>query len=117
MSRSPAINRNLNDLQQMLDEVADRAVVRMVAAASVTGIIPPRKFLTNMEAAARIGCEPETLSKMRSHKQGPPWTGKGQFTRYTVDAVDDWLANMPRAAKDDSDVIRIGFPKEAISCD
>jgi predicted DNA-binding transcriptional regulator AlpA len=96
MSRTSAAARDLNNLSQMLDEVADQAVARMIAAVGKAGVIPPRRFLTNAEAAQRLGIQAETLSKMRSAKEGPQWTGSGHFTRYEVSAIDEWFAKLPR---------------------
>jgi hypothetical protein len=96
MSRTSAAARDLNNLAQMLDECADQAVARMIAAVATAGVIPPRRYLTNAEAAQRIGIEADTLSKMRSAKEGPEWTGSRHLTRYLVSAVDEWIANLPR---------------------
>jgi hypothetical protein len=96
MSRTSAAAPDLNNLEQRCTYIADQAVVRMTAAIAKAGVIPPRRWLTNGEAAQRIGIQPETLSKMRSAKEGPPWTGSGHLTRYEVSAIDEWFAKLPR---------------------
>jgi hypothetical protein len=96
MSRTSAAARDLNNLSHLIAENADQAVARMMAAVATAGVIPPRRFLTNAEAAQRLSIKPETLSKMRAAKEGPPWTGSGHFTRYEVSAIDEWFANLPR---------------------
>jgi hypothetical protein len=100
MSRTSAAARDLNNLSQTIDESNDRAMERLINAIGTAGVIPPRRYLTNAEAAQRLSIQPETLSKMRSAKEGPPWVGAGHFTRYEVSAIDEWFANLPR--KDDA---------------
>jgi hypothetical protein len=100
MSRTSAAAPSIDTLSQMADEAAIRGSRLTLAAVATAGVIPPRRYLTNAEAAQRLSIKPETLSKMRSAKEGPPWVGAGHFTRYEVSAIDEWFANLPR--KDDA---------------
>jgi hypothetical protein len=89
--RVPVSNAAINDMNALLaDAVA--AGIQLVAR----GVIAPKVWLTNIEAADRLGLQPDTLSKMRGHGEGPPWTGTRQLIRYHVDAVDKWMAELPR---------------------
>jgi len=67
--------------------------------AAANSLVPPRKFLTNVQTAARLDVEPDTLSLWRSKGEGPAHVGSGKLVRYAVTAVDDWLAALPRADK------------------
>ena len=52
-------------------------------------------FLTEEEAAAKIGITSGTLRNWRSQGRGPRWVKNpdtGRFFGYTQEAVDEWLA-------------------------
>jgi hypothetical protein len=89
--RTPVSNSSLTDMNSLLcDAVA--AGIQLVAR----GVIAPRVWLTNIEAAERLSLQPDTLSKMRKFGEGPEYTGSRQLIRYHVDAVDAWIAEQPR---------------------
>jgi hypothetical protein len=88
----------LNDsLDDILNKAVERTATRVLLAAA-NSLVPPKKFITNVEAAARIGVTPDTLSVWRSQGEGPQHVGSGKLVRYAVTAVDDWLAALPTAA-------------------
>jgi hypothetical protein len=96
MATAPIFNDNLEDL---LNKVATSTAHHVLLAAA-DGLVPPRKFLTNTQAAVRLGpIEPDTLSLWRSKGLGPPWVGSGKMVRYAVTAIDDYIAALPRAEK------------------
>jgi hypothetical protein len=94
-SVAPRFNDNFED---MINEVAARTATRVLLAAA-NSLVPPKKFLQNVEAAARIGIEADTLSLWRSKGEGPAHVGSGKLVRYSVVEVDRWLAALPRAEK------------------
>lgn len=79
------------------EELLNDAVRRGIAAAA-NSVIPPKKYVTNIEAAARLDITPDTLSLWRHEGKGPVHVGSGKLVRYAVVAVDAWLAAMPTVA-------------------
>jgi hypothetical protein len=80
-------------IQDLLNEA-----VRLGIAAAANGIVPPKNFLTNSEAAIRLDVEADTLTLWRSKGKGPEHVGEGKMVRYSVKAVDDYIAALPTIA-------------------
>jgi predicted DNA-binding transcriptional regulator AlpA len=54
-----------------------------------------KPFLSEDEAASKLGISPGTLRNWRSQGRGPHWATNpdtGRFFGYTSEAVDEWLA-------------------------
>ncbi|MCT3000393.1 DNA-binding protein [Propionibacterium freudenreichii] len=52
--------------------------------------------MDSREIAAYLKVSESTLSRWRSAGQGPPFLRLGGIARYRIDAVDAWLAVLPR---------------------
>ena len=90
--------RLTDNLEDLVNAACERTATRVLLAAAGS-FIPPRKFLTNVQTAQRLDIEPDTLSLWRSRGEGPAHVGSGKLVRYSVDAIDAWLAALPRAEK------------------
>lgn len=55
-------------------------------------------MLTTKEAAAKVGCAPITLAKLRCHGGGPLFFKVGRSVRYAPADLDEWLATKRRAS-------------------
>ena len=47
-------------------------------------------YLTEKEAAFRIGVKPVTLRQWRRRKTGPPYTKQGATIQYNIAALRQW---------------------------
>ncbi|TFC26401.1 DNA-binding protein [Cryobacterium sp. TMT2-18-3] len=57
---------------------------------STTTAQEPSPFLTEAQAAARIGVVPKTLRNWRSAGTGPTALRLGRSVRYHIDSLDGW---------------------------
>jgi len=59
------------------------------------------KFLTPEEAAAYLGCKPQTLSVWRCTKRYPlPFVRIGRLVKYRVEDLDKWIARRTVGAEE-----------------
>ncbi len=57
--------------------------------------IAPR-LLRTRQAAAYCGFSKSTFEKMRVFGGGPAFTRRGSAVYYSIQDIDDWIANLPR---------------------
>jgi len=84
----PGVQSNA-ELEYLVDRIVASAIARIES-----GALKP--FLTSKECALVLGITPEKLCSMRTHGEGPPWSGAGKWTRYERRAVLTWIADLPR---------------------
>lgn len=51
-------------------------------------------LMDSREVAAYLKVSESTLSRWRTDEKGPPFLRMGGITRYRLDAVNAWLANL-----------------------
>lgn len=56
--------------------------------------VPPSPLLDSREVATYLKVSESTLSRWRTERTGPPFLRMGAITRYRLDAVDVWLAEL-----------------------
>jgi predicted DNA-binding transcriptional regulator AlpA len=56
---------------------------------------PAKRFLTDVESAARLGISVSTLRRWRLLGTGPVWLKIGASVRYDVSALEAYLADCP----------------------
>jgi predicted flap endonuclease-1-like 5' DNA nuclease len=57
------------------------------------------RYLTSIEAAARLRVSPNTLANWRSQKNGPPYLKIGGRIRYASTDLESWLSRACRQAE------------------
>ena len=65
-------------------------------APTVTPLVTP--FLTETQAAARLGLAPKTLRNWRSRGDGPGFLRLGSAVRYHLDELDGWALGQKAVA-------------------
>lgn len=59
----------------------------------------PTLYYDTKSLADRLGLSPDTIETWRYRGGGPPWIKIGKLIRYSVEAVEKWLAEQTRAPK------------------
>lgn len=52
-------------------------------------------FINSRACAHLVGVTPEHLCAMRSRGEGPPWSGRGKWIRYSKSEAIAWLKSLP----------------------
>ena len=71
----------------------------MVAETSHNG--SPKRVLSVLEAAARVGLSKPTLDKLRVYGGGPPFLKLGRRVVYDPSDLDQWLSSHRRHSTSD----------------
>jgi excisionase family DNA binding protein len=71
----------------------------------------PRSWLTPKEAAALLALHPDTLRRYRREGGGPPFTRIGRVVRYSLAAVEAWMAQRSATSLADEAAWGIGWPR------
>ena len=53
-------------------------------------------FVTARQAAAFLDSSPSVLANWRSQRRGPPYCGNGDFIRYRIVDLHNWMARRSR---------------------